>query len=180
MKDTIEKLLHQEFDIKKKGYEQDQVDDFLDEIIEDIERLEKKYKLLLNEKKILEKNNFELKMKMLDMKSKLEEQDKTKVEATLKGAYIPEPAVAPQPTVAPQPVVAPQPTVAPQPVVTPQPTVAPEPTVVTQPQSTPKTLETPSLGQAVTHEDSKANDFTLQQRIEQLEREINNIKSFDE
>lgn len=69
MQKTIDTLLHKEFSTKLKGYDITEVDDFLDEVISDVERLQKKYDLLLDEKKLLEKNNFELKMKTLDLEN---------------------------------------------------------------------------------------------------------------
>lgn len=147
MEQTIEKLLHKEFDAKMRGYDKDQVDDFLDEVIEDIEKLQKKYSLLLDEKKILEKNNFELKMKLLELKDKHNN-----------NAYT---APATQPTIGSS-------------------------------QSNTLKIEKPNVEQShdskpndsvlvntspITYEDSKADDHTLQDRIEQLERELNNIKN---
>lgn len=67
MQKTIDLLINKEFAVKLKGYDKVEVDDFLDEVIADIEKIQKKYELLLDEKKLLEKNNFELKMKTLDL-----------------------------------------------------------------------------------------------------------------
>ncbi len=167
MEQTIEKLLHQEFEQKMRGYDRDQVDDFLDEVVEDIEKLQAKYNLLLDEKKILEKNNFELKMKMLDLNERLSSPSAQFTQAPV------------QTPVADRRVDLTQGI-----------NIRKETPVVTKPANAPSedTMQirkpaTPApepLGQAVTHEDSKANDFTLQDRIEQLEKELNNIKNFTE
>lgn len=150
MEQTIEKLLHKEFDAKMRGYDKDQVDDFLDEVIEDIEKLQKKYSLLLDEKKILEKNNFELKMKLLELK---DEHNNNKYSA---------------------PMTKP---------------------IITNSQNDTLKIQKPKLEDTqpkepndsllvntspITYEDSKADDHTLQDRIEQLERELSNIKNFKE
>ncbi len=164
MEQTIEKLLHKEFEPKLRGYDKDQVDDFLDEVIEDIEKLQTKHQLLLDEKKILEKNNFELKMKMLSMKEKLESKDLTSQTTHLGQTKIVSEAFN---NVEPR-VVKP---------------AATEQTIkINKPQEeAPKQQETESLlSEPITHEDAKANDHTLQDRIEQLEKELNNIKNFTE
>ncbi len=154
MEQTIEKLLHQEFDSKLKGYDKDQVDNFLDEVIEDIEKLQTKHNLLLDEKKILEKNNFELKMKMLEMKEKMGS------DVSSNTTHLGETKL-----VTPKQVAAIQSGESTMRVSTPTP----------QPQQ-----EATATAEPVTHEDSRANDHTLQDRIEQLEKELNNIKSFSE
>lgn len=148
MEQTIDKILHKEFDQKMRGYNCDSVDDFLDEVVEDIEKLQTKYNLLLDEKKILEKNNFELKMKMLDIKEKMSNRDLASQTSLLgETKYID--------------------------------------SQVNQMLGNPTTnlqirKENQQLGKPITHEDSKAEDHTLQDRIEQLERELNNIKNFTE
>ncbi len=156
MEQTIEKLLHQEFDSKLKGYDKDQVDNFLDEVIEDIEKLQTKHNLLLDEKKILEKNNFELKMKMLEMKEKMGS------DASTNTTHLGETKL-----VTPKQAAAIQSGESTMRVNT--------PTHAPQPQQ-----EVTATAEPVTHEDSRANDHTLQDRIEQLEKELNNIKSFSE
>lgn len=191
MEQTIEKLLHQEFSKKARGYDRDEVDNFLDEVIEDIEKLQKKYELLLDEKKILEKNNFELKMKMLGMEEKMNSMQiashNTMQDATR--------LITPQPIQQPiqQPVQqAPvyeepvrrqfaQPNLTATPNLTANQTQAYRQVESTTPTVQENTMEfNHDFGQAVIHEDSKANDHTLQDRIEQLEKELNNIKNFSE
>ncbi len=145
MEQTIEKLLHQEFDSKLKGYDKDQVDNFLDEVIEDIEKLQTKHNQLLDEKKILEKNNFELKMKMLEMKERMGG------DSISNTTYLGETKL-----------------------------VSPAEQAQIQKAETTMRVDTPKPAEPVTHEDSRANDHTLQDRIEQLEKELNNIKNFSE
>ncbi len=70
MKKIIEKLLYTQFKSQLKGYNKEEVDSFLDQIVDELENFQKKYDLLLNEKKILEKNNFDLKMKILNYQEK--------------------------------------------------------------------------------------------------------------
>ncbi len=154
MEQTIEKLLHQEFDSKLKGYDKDQVDNFLDEVIEDIEKLQTKHNLLLDEKKILEKNNFELKMKMLEMKEKISG-DSYSNTTQLGETKLVTPKQAEQ-------------------IKNAESTMRVNTPVSESKQVTEKNAE------PVTHEDSRANDHTLQDRIEQLEKELNNIKNFSE
>lgn len=180
MEQTIEKLLHQEFGQAMRGYNKDQVDDFLDEVIEDIEKLQKKHDLLLDEKKILEKNNFELKMKMLDMQEKMSTRDSLSNTTALGQTKLVTPVATPvQPTAPVESVEPAQPErrvqIAPAEPAIPEPAPILEDPVETKPQEF-----SPELGAAVTHEDSKADDHTLQDRIEQLEKELNNIKSFTE
>lgn len=175
MEQTIEKLLHQEFSQKMRGYDRDEVDNFLDEVIEDIEKLQKKYELLLDEKKILEKNNFELKMKMLGMQEKMNSNQAASQTVMLGETRL----VSPEQQAAATNRPAPAPTRQVQ--------YAPQPTQRIQPEEIQTSADEEvtmqfdqEFGQAVTHEDSKANDHTLQDRIEQLERELNNIKNFSE
>lgn len=162
MEQTIEKLLHKEFEQKLRGYDKDQVDDFLDEVIEDIETLQNKHNLLLDEKKILEKNNFELKMKMLSMKEKLESKDLNSQTSYLGQTKIVSDAFKnDEPKIVKAPVQ--------------------EHTItINKPQQNvdPAVKSEPMLSEPITHEDAKANDHTLQDRIEQLEKELNNIKNF--
>lgn len=169
MEQTIEKLLHQEFTQGMRGYNRDQVDDFLDEVIEDIEKLQKKYDLLLDEKKILEKNNFELKMKMLGMQEKMSTRDSISQTTALGETKLVSPVQTTPDVVQSKPERRVQ--------IAPEPQVRPEP-VLESPK--PAAEFSPDLGAAVTHEDSKADDHTLQDRIEQLEKELNNIKNFSE
>ncbi|WOO86981.1 DivIVA domain-containing protein [Mollicutes bacterium LVI A0039] len=182
MEQTIEKLLHHEFDRKTRGYNRDQVDDFLDEVIEDIEKLQTKYRLLLDEKKILEKNNFELKMKMLDMKSKLEEaeasyQQALQAQSSNQQAVHAMNAQNEYEAIQKKALLEQQ-----QQRIQQQRLREAEAMGITPQVDAPTQTAAPAdtAGQAITHEDSKADDHTLQQRIEQLEREINNIKSFTE
>lgn len=170
MEQTIEKLLHQEFTQKMRGYDRDEVDNFLDEVIEDIEKLQKKYELLLDEKKILEKNNFELKMKMLGMQEKMNSTQAASQTTILGETRL----VTPQPApVKEEPVRRVH--------VNPNTTLYQEPEYSRQHQTEEPTMQFDrNFGEAVTHEDSKADDHTLQDRIEQLERELNNIKNFSE
>ncbi len=177
MEQTIEKLLHQEFAQKMRGYDRDQVDNFLDEVIEDIEKLQKKYELLLDEKKILEKNNFELKMKMLGMQEKMGSAQAASQTTMLGQTKL----VTPQQATVIQEQVAPATPLEEKPARRVQ--IAPE----TELRAEPASIEEDSVeettmpfGQAVTHENPKANEHTLQDRIEQLERELNNIKNFTE
>ncbi len=165
MENTIELILHKEFKNKIKGYDKDDVDTFLDEIITELEKVEKKFSLLSEEKAILEKNNFELKMKLLDLEEKnnastfdttnlgatklvtpMQEQEITKVMEEKAHAVIAEETVEEEPT---------------------QTTTAAKP-------------ELRIKKEAPMQEGSRDNDFTLQDRIEQLEKELNNIKSFTE
>lgn len=148
MEQTIDKILHKEFDQKMRGYNCDSVDDFLDEVVEDIEKLQTKYNLLLDEKKILEKNNFELKMKMLDIKEKMSNRDLASQTSLLGETKHIDSQVN---------------------------QMLGNPTTNLQIRK-----ENQQLGKPITHEDSKAEDHTLQDRIEQLERELNNIKNFTE
>lgn len=130
MEKTIEKLLYKQFDKKMRGYSTDEVDDFLDEIVEDIEVLQKKYNLLLDEKRSLEKNNFELKMKVLNLKEEIETLENSKPVRRVPRAK----------------------------------------------SELPKQEEK----QAFVHETSNEQDYTLQERIEQLEHELDNIKNFSD
>ncbi len=158
MEQLIEKILHKEFSNKIKGYDRDQVDTFLDEIIENIEQLEKKQNLLFEEKKLLEKNNFELKMKLLSMQ-----------EQTPQNAY--------------------QDTLAHTKVVTPPNNQQLEPFISnnnlnTNVQSSEKNVVSNELmnenQQATKSENASINEYTLQDRIEQLEKELTNIKNISE
>lgn len=139
MKQTIEKLLHQEFGTERKGYVKDQVDDFLDEVIEDIESLQKKFNFILDEKKILEKNNFELKMKLLNLQEKLDSLELANTTKFASSSQMSEQTIN-----------------------------------VKRQKPTPEQ----NSGEAIVHEDSKLNEYTLQERIEQLERDLDNIKNF--
>ncbi len=173
MEQTIEKLLHQEFGQKMRGYDRDQVDNFLDEVIEDIEKLQKKYELLLDEKKILEKNNFELKMKMLGMQEKMNSTQAASNTTMLGETKL----VTPQQA---EVITAESEDSARRVQIAPQTELRAEPTPIEDEQEEVTMQVNKDFGQAVTHEDSKANDHTLQDRIEQLERELNNIKNFTE
>lgn len=173
MEQTIEKLLHQEFGQVMRGYNKDQVDDFLDEVIEDIEKLQKKYELLLDEKKILEKNNFELKMKMLDIQEKISTRNSLSNTTALGHTKLVTPVSAKQAQASAESERRVQ--IAPTEPAKP----APAP-ILEDPVETTQQEFSPELGAAVTHEDSKADDYTLQDRIEQLEKELNNIKNFTE
>lgn len=130
MEKTIEKLLYKQFDKKMRGYSTDQVDDFLDEVVEDIEALQKKYNLLLDEKRNLEKNNFDLKMKVLNLKEEIDNLENSKQIRRVPRAKI----------------------------------------------ELPKQEEK----QSFVHEASNEQDYTLQERIEQLEHELDNIKNFSD
>ncbi len=173
MEQTIEKLLHQEFGQKMRGYDRDQVDNFLDEVIEDIEKLQKKYELLLDEKKILEKNNFELKMKMLGMQEKMNSTQAASNTTMLGETKLVTPQQAEEITTESEESAR-------RVQIAPQTELRAEPTPIEDEQEEVTMQVNKDFGQAVTHEDSKANDHTLQDRIEQLERELNNIKNFTE
>lgn len=187
MEQTIEKLLHQEFSRKARGYDRDQVDDFLDEIIEDIERLQKKYELLLEEKKILEKNNFELKMKMLSMQEKMNTQAAVTHTTMLGETKLVTPQEEASFNRAPQPQRREEPARRVH-IATQNPVYAEQTQTFENPRGNgmrSNSINTnqefnPVYGQPLTHEDSNADDHTLQDRIDQLERELNDIKNFSD
>lgn len=187
MEKTIDTILNKEFKSALSGYNKDEVDTFLDEVITELERFQIEHKLLLDEKKILEKNNFELKMQMLALKEQrgikgeeYQPHNATKIvtkeqeNAILNRGEDTKP-IKRNVNATTQPVKS---------------NANVEHTAMNLKMDddvfdqddlfTSGELTDPSLGSAKTVDESIANNFTLQERIEQIEKELNDIKNFSE
>ncbi len=170
MKKTIDMILNEEFKSSLFGYKKEEVDEFLDLIITEIEKLDKEHSLMLDEKKILEKNNFELKMKVLE----LEEVNKkfTANNSNLTHATKQVNLVSEQLHSATKPIKR----------VTTDDDVKTMIISDSQQTSQTKNINTSELqlGEAKTYDESYKDDITLQERIEALELELKNIKNFSD
>ncbi|MFV0246988.1 MAG: DivIVA domain-containing protein [Mycoplasmatales bacterium] len=67
MKKLINEILEKDFKSSVSGYNKEQVDEFLDFIIDSLENIEAKNKNLVLDKEELEKENMKLKVKILDL-----------------------------------------------------------------------------------------------------------------
>lgn len=188
MEKTIDTILNKEFKSALSGYNKDEVDTFLDEIITELERFQIEHKLLLDEKKILEKNNFELKMQMLALKEQrgiqgeeYQPHNATKIVTKEQEMEILNREEDTRPIKRNVNAANTQPV---------KPNADVEHTAMNLKMDddvfdqddlfgSDETTD-PSLGLAKTVDESIANNFTLQERIEQIEKELNDIKNFSE